>query len=138
MPFGIYLGSRIGFREASNELSGTSVEHVPKFRKYRFPFIIDFLAEFRVFLGLLLLEIKLLTQELLLKAKGKPCREPTSEKCSENGSADSNKQKLVTHKGDIFVANVVRQPRPLAGVGCTQGLDHASFAEVDLQVSTKP
>jgi len=55
-------------RYISNDLARSRVEHVSKFRKYRFPFLVDLLSKCGIGFGKLFLKIKLLFQKSFLKS----------------------------------------------------------------------
>ena len=71
-----------------NDLRRARVHHISKLSEHRVPFIEDLLSQFRIFLRALLLKIKLLVQQFLLKAIRKLSGEPGTDHGPDQGGKD--------------------------------------------------
>ena len=88
LPLGAVIGVVIGLVKATNDLRRARVHHISKLSEHPVPFIEDFLTQFRIFLRGLLLKIKLLVQQFLLKSIRKLRGEPGADNGPGQGGKD--------------------------------------------------
>ena len=104
IPIGLILGVRIARRKALEELGNPLVDERREVQENRLPRPINGVPQGSVFIRLLLLEIKLLLQQTLLKIVGHTTRNPRADQSPEQCSTNASKKDFVCHKR-VMTAN---------------------------------